>query len=49
MKGGFSHHFYKTQPITRERFDELAALRSKILAKYQVRLRLIWMPAGVPR
>lgn len=27
VKGGFSHHFYKTQPITRERFDELAALR----------------------
>lgn len=49
VKGGFSHHFYKTQPITRERFDELAALRLENTGKVSVRLRLIWMPAGVPR
>ena len=27
VKGDFSRHFYNSQPITRERFDELTALR----------------------
>lgn len=46
VKGGFSHHFYKTQPITRERFDELAALRlentGKVSGAFEIDLDAGW-------
>lgn len=48
VKGGFSHHFYKTQPITRERFDELAPCVWKTSARFQVHLKSIWTPPGSP-
>ena len=43
VKGDFSHHFYKAQPITRERFDELATLRMENIGKVSGAL---WM-AGI--
>ena len=49
VKGGFSHHFYKTQPITRERFDELAALRlentGKVSGAFEIDLDAGWCSA----
>ena len=49
VKGGFSHHFYKTQPITRERFDELAALRlentGKVTGAFEIDLDAGWCSA----
>ncbi len=49
MKGGFSHHFYKTQPITRERFDELAVLHfentGKVSGAFEIDLDAGWCSA----
>lgn len=49
VKGGFSHHFLRHSPLRGSGLMNWPPCASKILAKYQVRLRLIWMPAGVPR
>lgn len=49
MRGDFSHHFYKTQSITRERFDELAALRlentGKVTGAFEIDLDAGWCSA----
>ena len=49
VKGGFSHHFYKTQPITRERFDELAVLHfentGKVAGAFEIDLDAGWCSA----
>ena len=47
MKGDFSHHFYKAQPITRERFDELATLRmeniGKVSGAFEIDMDAAWI------
>lgn len=47
VKGDFSHHFYKTQPITRERFDELATLRmeniGKVSGAFEIDMDAAWI------
>ena len=47
VKGDFSHHFYKAQPITRERFDELATLRmeniGKVSGAFEIDLDAAWI------
>lgn len=49
VKGDFSHHFYKTQPTTRERFDELAALRlentGNVTGAFEIDLDAGWCSA----
>ena len=49
VRGDFSHHFYKTQSITRERFDELAALRlentGKVTGAFEIDLDAGWCSA----
>lgn len=49
VKGDFSHHFYNSQPITRERFDELAALRlentGKVTGAFEIDLDAGWCSA----
>ena len=49
MRGDFSHHFYKTQSITRERFDELTALRlentGKVTGAFEIDLDAGWCSA----
>ena len=49
VKGDFSHHFYNSQPITRERFDELAALRlentGKVTGAFEIDLDASWCSA----
>lgn len=47
VKGDFSHHFYKAQPITRERFDELATLRmeniGKVSGAFEIDMDAAWI------
>ena len=47
MKGDFSHHFYNSQPITRERFDELAVLHlentGKVAGAFEIDLDAGWL------
>ena len=47
VKGDFSHRFYNSQPITRERFDELAALRlentGKVTGAFEIDLDAGWL------
>ncbi len=49
VRGDFSHHFYKTQSITRERFDELTALRlentGKVTGAFEIDLDAGWCSA----
>ncbi len=49
VKGDFSHHFYKAQPITRERFDELATLRmeniGKVSGAFEIDMDAAWISA----
>ena len=47
VKGDFSHHFYNSQPITRERFDELAVLHlentGKVAGAFEIDLDAGWL------
>ena len=47
VKGDFSHHFYNSQPITRERFDELAVLHfentGKVSGAFEIDLDAGWL------
>ena len=49
VKGDFSHHFYNSQPITRVRFEELAALRlentGKVAGAFEIDLDAGWCSA----
>lgn len=49
VKGDFSQRFYNSQPITRERFDELAALRlentGKVTGAFEIDLDAGWCSA----
>ena len=49
VKGDFSRHFYNSQPITRERFDELTALRlentGKVTGAFEIDLDAGWCSA----
>ena len=49
VRGDFSHHFYKTQSITREQFDELTALRlentGKVTGAFEIDLDAGWCSA----
>lgn len=49
MKGDFSRHFYNSQPITRVRFEELAALRlentGKVAGAFEIDLDAGWCSA----
>ncbi len=47
VKGDFSQRFYNSQPITRERFDELAILRlentGKVTGAFEINLDAGWI------